>query len=86
MTEKHDVIRRLPMGHSMRRSKRVTSIHRRGIRALASLAQSYGWLSPDAPLVTLEELGDVPKPNHSADDAHPLDAAYEKIKEGGEQR
>lgn len=56
MIEKRDVVRRIGLGHSVRKIQKETGIHRTVIRELRDLANAQGWIGPESALPDEERI------------------------------
>lgn len=80
MTEVRNIIHRLRMGHSKRRIHKELNVHRSTIRELHSMALVQGWLNPELPMPSDEEIAKVCFQKNEVQH-HPLDAYKEQIKQ-----
>jgi transposase len=80
ITEIRQLLQRLQQNQKIRRINRDTGIHRTIIREVLKLAHQMGWLIPDAPMPSNEEISHVWKVEKSPQE-HLLDPYKEKIAE-----
>ena len=78
MTEIRNIIHRLRMGQSKRRIHKELGIYRPIIRELHKLALLHGWLNPELPMPSDEEIAKVYK-KKAKNSSHSLDAHKEQI-------
>jgi transposase len=85
MIEIRNIIQRLRSGQSKRQIHRDLRIHRSIIRELNGLAISRGWLCPDLPMPSDEEIASAWNTNRKTAQVHPLDLYKEQIEQWHKQ-
>src|ERR1700722_632398 len=80
MTEVRNIIHRLRMGHSKRLIQRELKVHRTIIRELYCIAMSEGWLNPELPMPSDEEIARF-RQDKVNQQVHPLDIYKDQMAE-----